>query len=128
MDEQIKRTEWEQPFNWFVIHAAWTAEVGTDISISLSKYKIKDPETGHKKKIREIVLVVRDDIRVDEDQADELFNVVRRAIEEDKNLDVKPWHGADKLRKRQMVWTHEYENGSRKYIRPLVEKAVKGWK
>jgi exopolyphosphatase len=74
------------------------------------------------------VLVVRDDIRVDEDQADELFNVVKRAIEEDKHLNVTAWHGADKLRKRQMVWQHEYENGSRKYIRPLVEEAVKSWK
>ncbi len=127
MDEQIKRTEWEEPFNWFVIHAAWTAQVGTDISISLSKYKVKD-EDGKKKKIREIVLVVRDDIRVDDDQANELFDVVFRAIEEDRNLNVTAWHGADKLRRRQMVWQHEYEEGGRKYVRPLVEKAVKGWK
>lgn len=26
-DEQIERTEWEELFNWFVVHAAWTAEV-----------------------------------------------------------------------------------------------------
>ncbi|KAK5164515.1 uncharacterized protein LTR77_009721 [Saxophila tyrrhenica] len=128
MDEQIKRTEWEQVFNWFVIHAAWTAEVSVDISVSLSKYKIKDPETGKKKKIREIVLAVRDDIRVDEDQADELFDVVYKAIEQDEKLNVKPWHANQKLRKRQMVWTHEYSDGGRKYVQPLVEKAVLGWK
>jgi exopolyphosphatase len=127
LDEQIERTEWEEIFNWFVIHAAWTAEVATDISVALNKHKVKDPDTGEKKKIREIVLVVRDDIRVDDEQADELFNVAKRAIEEDKNLNVKPWHNADRLGKRQMVWTHEFEDGGRKYVRPLVEAAVKAW-
>ena len=127
MDEQIERTEWEEIFNWFVIHAAWTAEVSTDISIVLNKHKVKDPDTGEKKKIREIALIVRDDIRVDDDQADELFRVAKQAIEQDENLNVKPWHAADKLGRRQMVWTHEYQEGGRKYVKPLVEKAVKAW-
>lgn len=128
IDQMIERTEWGQIFNWFVIHAAWTAEVSVDISVCLNKHKVKDPETGKKKKIREIVLVVRDDIRVDDDQADELFHVAKYAIENDKNLNVKPWHDAKKLGRRQMVWTHEYEDGGRKYVKPLVSAAVKAWK
>lgn len=128
LDEQIERTEWGQIFNWFVIHAAWTAEVSVDISLCLNKHKVKDPDTGEKKKIREIVLVVRDDIRVDDNQADELFRVAKHAIENDKNLNVKPWHDAERLGRRQMVWTHEFDDGGRKYVKPLVEAAVKAWK
>ncbi len=72
--------------------------------------------------------MVRDDIRTDDDQADELFQVAKQAIENDKNLNVKPWHSAEKLGRRQAVWTHEYEAGSRKYVRPLIQEAVKAWK
>ena len=78
-------------------------------------------------KIREIVLVVRNDVRVDEDFANELFGLISTAIEADSNLNVKPWHQASELGKRQMVWTHEFEDGGRKYVRPLVEEAVKAW-
>ena len=130
LDEQIERTEWKQLFGWFVTEAAWTAEIGADISICLNKHKVKvkGVETMKKKKIREIVLVVRDDVRVDDEQADELFRVAYEAIEKDKKLNAKPWHRADELGKRQMVWTHEYQDGGRKYVRPLVEEAVKAWK
>ncbi|KAK3676008.1 hypothetical protein LTR78_004200 [Recurvomyces mirabilis] len=128
VDEQIKRTEWQELFNWFAVHAAWTAEASTDISVSMSKCKTTQPKiVGKKKKIREITLVVRDDIRVDDAQADELFKVAYDAIVNDEQLAVKPWHGADKLGKRQMVWTTECESCSRKYVAPLVEKAVKAW-
>ena len=128
VDEQIKRTEWQELFNWFAVHAAWTAEASTDISVSMSKYKIKHPKImSKKKKLREITLVVRDDIRVDDAQADELFKVAYDAIVNDEQLAVKPWHGADKLGKRQMVWTTECETCSRKYVAPLVENAVKAW-
>jgi hypothetical protein len=64
-----------------------------------------------KRKIREIVVTVRDDVRVNEEQADELFHVLKEAIEEDENLQVNPWHRAGELGKRQMVWMHEYEDG-----------------
>jgi exopolyphosphatase len=115
MDDQIKRTEWEELFNWFAVHAAWTAESGTDISVCLTKYKtkVKSDVDGKKKKkkIREIILVVRDDIRVNDMMADELFEVVKEAIEADENLKVKPWHRAGQLGKRQMVWEHEYGDG-----------------
>lgn len=51
MEEQIHRTDFQELFNWFAIEAAWTAEVGVDISIVLSKYKVK--EHGKKKKYKQ---------------------------------------------------------------------------
>ena len=128
MDEQVERNEWKELFGWFATEAAWTAEIGADISVCLSKHKVKVPSINKKKKIREIALVVRDDVRVDDDQANELFRIVSEAIEKDKNLNVKPWHRVDELGRRQMVWTHEYDDGGRKYVRPLVEEAVKAWR
>lgn len=127
LEEQIKRTDFKNIFSWFVTEAAWTAEIGADISLCLNKGKVKVPKTNKKKKIREIVLNVRNDVRVDEDQANELFRVVCEAIEKDENLKVQPWHRASELGTREMVWTHEFEDGGRKYVRPLVEEAVKAW-
>ena len=124
LDEQIEKTEFEALFDWFAVHAAWTAEIGSDISVTLTKYKIRD-ENGKKQKIREIILVVRDDVRVDDDQADEIFAVVKKAIENDPTLKAKPWHRAKELGKRQMAWTHG--GGGRKALRPIVEKAVHDW-
>lgn len=124
MDEQIAKTEFEELFDWFAIHAAWTAEMNVDISIVLNKYTIK--ENGKKKKLREIALIVRDDVRVDEDQANDLFRVVKEALEKDEHLALKPWHRASELAPRQMVWTHESGEG-RKGIRPIVEDAVIAW-
>lgn len=106
------------------MHAAWTAEVGVDISVVLNKYKVK--EHGKKRKIREVVLVVRDDVRINQTQADSLFRVAKDALENDKGLGLKPWHRVDELAPRQMVWTHESGAG-RKIIRPIVEDAVTGW-
>lgn len=51
MEEQIQKTDFQELFNWFAIEAAWTAEVGVDISIVLSKYKVK--EHGKKKKYKQ---------------------------------------------------------------------------
>lgn len=124
MDEQIQKTEFEELFDWFAVHAAFTAEMGVDINICLNKYKVR--EHGKKRKIREVVLVVRDDVRIDQTQADSLFHVVKEALENDRSLDLKPWHRAKELAPRQMVWTHESGAG-RKVIRPIVENAVMGW-
>ena len=126
LDEQIEKTEFEALFNWFAVEAAWTAQVGMDISVALNKYKVKDKH-GKKQKIREIVLCVRSDVRIDEDQADDLFRTVSKAIEEEPTLKAKPWHRANELGKRQMVWTHEREDAGRKVIRPIIEKAVEAW-
>jgi exopolyphosphatase len=125
LDEQIKKTGFGELFHWFAIHAAWTAATGVDIDVCLNKYKIRDDQ-GKKHKIREIVLTVRDDVRIDEEQADSLFRLVHEALENEKSLGLKKWHRADELAVRQMVWTHESGAG-RKIIRPIVEEAVKGW-
>lgn len=126
MDEQIEKTEFGELFDWFAIEAAWTAQVGADISVALNKYKIRDAN-GKKQKIREIVLCVRKDVRINETQADDLFRTVSHAIESEKTLNVKPWHRADELGRRNMVWTHERKDAGRKVIRPIIEAAVKAW-
>lgn len=126
LDDQIEKTEYHELFDWFAIHAAWTANVGADVSITLNKYTKHDVD-GSKRKIREIVLVVRNDVRIGAKQADDLFRVVSEAIESDKTLNVKPWHRAHELVRRQMVWTHEREDAGRKIIRPIIEAAVENW-
>lgn len=124
MEEQITKTDFQELFHWFAVHAAWTAEVGVDISIVLNKYKVK--ENGKKRKVREVVLIVRDDVRINQTQADSLFRVVRDALEKEETLGLKPWYRAGELGPRQMVWTHESGAG-RKVIRPIVEDAVTNW-
>lgn len=129
MDEQIMKTDFQELFDWFAIEAAWTAEVGVDISIVLSKYKIKTRDANGKKKkrkIRELTLVVRDDVRINATQANSLFKIVKEALEANEALPLQPWHRVDELAPRQMVWTHESE-ANRKVIRPIVEAAVKEW-
>ncbi|KAH8733052.1 hypothetical protein GQ44DRAFT_696858 [Phaeosphaeriaceae sp. PMI808] len=126
MDEQILKTDFAELFDWFAVHAAWTAETGVDISICLNKYK-KHYKDGEKEKVREIVLTVRDDVRIDQDQADALFKVVKEALENNKEgVELTPWHRADELAPRQMVWTHRSDAG-RKLIRPIVEDVVINW-
>jgi len=127
MEAQIGKTEFAALFDWFAVEAAWTATAHTDISVTLTKYKMRDHK-GKKQKYREIVLVVRDNVRITQDQADSLFKTVSEAIEGDKGLDVKKWHRADELRARQMVWVQGKDSDAgRKIIRPLVEKAVEAW-
>jgi exopolyphosphatase len=62
MDYQIEKTEFEELFDWFAIHAAWTAQANVDVSVILTNHKIY--ENGKKRKIREITVVVRDDKRI----------------------------------------------------------------
>ncbi|KAJ1324632.1 exopolyphosphatase [Microdochium nivale] len=130
LDYQITRTGYGELFDWFATQAAWTAQVGADISVVLNNYKVKEKdENGDKvkRKIREIVLVVRNDVRIGEEQADELFRVVKEAIEKDETLNVKPWHRVSELGRWQMAWTHERSDAGRKVIRPIVEEAVQSW-
>ena len=126
LEEQIDKTEFGELFDWFAIEAAWTAQVGTDISVALNKYKTRDA-SGKKHKVREIVLIVRTDVRINETQADSLFETVSRTIEADETLNVKPWHRAKELGKRQMVWTHNNGDAGRKVTRPIIEAAVMAW-
>ncbi|KAH7304243.1 hypothetical protein B0I35DRAFT_363484 [Stachybotrys elegans] len=125
-EQQVEKTEFGELFDWFAIEAAWTAQVGADISVALNKYKVKDGR-GKKRKIREIVLVVRCDVRINEDQADSLFEVVSSAIDNDKTLNAKRWHRADELGRRQMIWVHERQDAGRKILRPIIEAAVESW-
>jgi exopolyphosphatase len=144
MDEQILKTDFAELFDWFAVHAvrpppitfpqlllisapqAWTASTGADISISLHKYK-QHHKDGSKEKIREIVLTVRDDVRIGQDQADSLFKLVKGALENnEEGIELTPWHRFEELGERQMVWTHRSGAG-RKVIRPIVEEAVRGW-
>lgn len=112
--------------DWFAIHAAWTAQANVDVSICVNKFK-KHYKDGSKEKIREVVLVVRDDVRIDQDQANSLFALVKDAVENnDLGIDFQPWHRADELAPRQMVWQHRSDAG-RKVIKPLVEDAITGW-
>lgn len=126
LDEQIAKTEFQALFDWFAIEAAWTAQTGTDISVALNKYKTKDKH-GKKQKIREIVLVVRSDVRINDEQAESLFKTVKQAVEADQTLKVKPWHGVNELGRWQMVWTHENADAGRKIVRPIIEQAVMDW-
>ena len=126
LSNQIEKTDFTALFSWFATHAAWTAESHTDVSVTLNKYKVKTA-SGEKKKIREIVLVVRHDIRVGGQQADEIFNLLKKTIEENEYFAVQPWERAGELGKRQMAWTHESDAG-RKVVMPLLEKALyKHW-
>lgn len=126
LDEQIEKTNFGELFDWFAIEAAWTAQVGADVSVALNKYKTRDA-SGKKRKIREIVLVVRNDVRINDMQADDLFEKVSKAIEADETLKVKPWHKASQLGRRQMAWTHERADAGRKVLRPIIEAAVESW-
>lgn len=62
-----------------------------------------DEEVGilKKRKVREIVLVVRHDHRINEEQADSLFKVVTDAIEKSEILAAKRWSREAELGKRQ---------------------------
>lgn len=125
LEEQIEKTGFGELFHWFALHAAWTASINTDIDICLNKYKVKDKH-GKKRKIREIVLTVRDDQRIDRTQAEALFKAVYEALEGEESLGLEKWHRAGELSPMQMVWTHESGAG-RKVIRPVVEDAVRKW-
>lgn len=77
-------------------------------------------------KYTRITLVVRDDVRINQRQADSLFRLVKTAIEESDALDLVPWDRNDELSPRQIVWT-DRSAASRKIVRPIVEAAVKDW-
>lgn len=125
MEEQILKTDFQELFNWFATEAAWTAEVGVDVSVVLSKYKIKE-KGKKKKKYKQITLVVRDDVRIDDRQADALFAAVKTAIEASDALDLQPWSRNGELSHRQFVWI-DRTGASRKVVRPIVESAVRDW-
>lgn len=125
LDDQIERTKGDTLKAWFKVERRWTAEIKADVSLCLNKYKNKD-----KKKVREIILTVRHDHRINTTQADSLFKTISDALEE--AFDLKPHPKMKKYRGgvkgRQMVWTHGRKDAGRKVVRPIVEDAVKKWK
>lgn len=122
LDDQILRTPKQTITSWFKVERRWTAEIRADVSLCLNKYKVG------KRKVREIVLTVRSDHRIDERQADSLFNAISAALAERFALERHPKmnHG-DGVKGRQMVWTHKEGAAGRKVVRPIVEDAVKRW-
>ncbi|KAK0569832.1 hypothetical protein OC861_000543 [Tilletia horrida] len=127
------KTKSESVQEWFSIESHWTEEIRADISVALTSYKVDaPPEHAESDKIkqREIILVVRSDHRIDEEQADHLFRHIVDAVESAPNLDVVRWKAqksSEKLEGRQMVWTHNTADGGRKIVRPIVENAVRSW-
>lgn len=125
LDDQIKRTRGNSIKAWFKVERRWTAEIKADVSLCLNKYKNKDGQ-----KVREIVLTVRHDHRINKAQADDLFKTIGKALEESFELKphpkMKKYEGG--VKGRQMVWTHGRKYAGRKIVRPIVEEAVKGWK
>lgn len=123
LDNQILRTRRKTITSWFKVERRWTAEIHADVSLCLNKYK-----DAKGKKVREIVLTVRNDHRIDERQADSLFKAISEALGERFDLDRHPkMKHDDGVRGRQMVWTHRDKSAGRKVVRPIVEEAVKRW-
>ncbi|SNX82332.1 related to PPX1 - Exopolyphosphatase [Melanopsichium pennsylvanicum] len=125
LDDQIERTKSKTLKAWFKVERRWTAEIKADVSLCLNKYKNREG-----KKVREIVLTVRHDHRINREQADDLFRTISEALEESFDLDTHPrmkkYHGG--VQGRQMVWTHGRKDAGRKVVRPIVEGAVRKWK
>ena len=101
IEDQIERTLHQRIASWFDIEAQWTDEIDADVSIALTSYKVKDEVTGKKSKERQIVLVVRNDKNINEEQADSLFEAIKAAVESSPILDAEPWEHAGKLEHRQ---------------------------
>ncbi|SJX61032.1 related to PPX1-Exopolyphosphatase [Sporisorium reilianum f. sp. reilianum] len=122
LDAQIARTQHHTLAAWFRVERHWTTEIHADVSVCLNKYK---DEAGEK--VREIVLTVRHDHRIDAVQADSLFSAISTALGERFELHAHPRMKRMKARGRQMVWVHGEESAGRKVVRPIVEDAVKRW-
>ncbi|EST10104.1 Phosphoesterase, RecJ-like protein [Kalmanozyma brasiliensis GHG001] len=120
LDDQIARTPERTLKAWFKVERRWTAEIHADVSLCLNKFKDRKGN-----KVREIVLTVREDHRVNATQADSLFREISRALEE--RFPLKKRNLRNEGKGRQMVWTHGEKSAGRKVVRPIVERAVKNW-
>lgn len=122
LDDQISRTRRRTIQSWFKVERRWTAEIRADVSLCLNKYKNK-----HGDKVREIVLTVRHDHRIDRKQADSLFKQIGKALAKRFELEKHPKMKHVDEFGRQMVWIHGDRSAGRKIVRPIVEEAVKNW-
>ncbi len=101
LEGQIERTLHQKVSSWFDIEGQWANEIGADVTIALTSFKVKDEEDGRKHKHRQIVLIVRPDKNINEEQADDLFGKIKKALEDSEVLEVEPWEKSSELGKRQ---------------------------
>lgn len=120
--DMIERTHNKTSEAFFEIEGAWAKINHVDIAVILTSYK---DENGEKQ--REIILSVRSGHRINVAQAERLFNDVKRDIEASDQLKLRPWNGQQDLGRWKYAWVHNREDGGRKVVRPVVEKAVKHW-
>ena len=118
----IAKTEDRSVSSFFDVDTAWAQQNKVDIAVLLTGFK---DEVGNKQ--REIILTVRADHRIDEAEAERLFNDVKRTLESSDLLDLTPWNYGQDLGKWRAAWSHSRADGGRKIVRPLVEKAVQKW-
>ena len=85
LDDQIERTPGKSINAWFIVERRWTAEIKADVSLCLNKYRNKKGD-----KVREIVLTVRHDHRINREQANSLFDAISGALEESFELKRHP--------------------------------------
>ena len=123
LDDQIQRTQKQTLKSWFNVERRWTAEIHADVSLCLNKYKNKRGQ-----KIREIVLTVRHDHRINPEQADSLFKEISIKLGQRFQLHKhEKMERSDGAKGRQMVWWHGEKSAGRKVVRPIVEEAVRKW-
>ena len=91
---------------FFEIEASWAHYNQVDIAILLTSYKDKDDN-----KVREIILTVKHGHRITEQEAERLFNDVKRDIEAGDELKLSPWNGGQDLGKWKYAWTHSRGDG-----------------
>ena len=120
--DMIAKTEDRSVSSFFDVDTAWARQNKVDIAVLLTGFK---DEAGNKQ--REIILTVRADHRIDEAEAERLFNDVKRTLESSDLLDLTPWNYGQDLGKWRAAWSHSRADGGRKIVRPLVEKAVQKW-
>jgi exopolyphosphatase len=118
----INKTAEQTSDGFFTIDTEWAHENQVDIAILLTSFKNKSGD-----KVREIVLTVRSGHRIDEKEAERLFNDVKKDIEASEELELTPWNGGQELGKWRYAWTHGRDDGGRKVVRPIVEQAVRRW-
>lgn len=72
-------------------------------------------------------MTVKSQHRIDDTEAERLFNDAKRDIEASEDLKLAPWNNGQELPRWRYAWVHERADGGRKIVRPLVEKAVQHW-
>ncbi|ORY73858.1 hypothetical protein BCR35DRAFT_306970 [Leucosporidium creatinivorum] len=126
LEEQILRTPEGTSPEWFAIERAWTSEIGADVSVCLTNFRDDDGT-----KTREIALVVAHGFgkRLSTRAATSLFDALKHAIE-NAGVELSPWSRPDgkPLLPRRGVWQlGEGSEASRKFWRPIIEKAAREW-